>query len=103
MTAAACRSGWWGLPAAFGAGLLFLAAGPAQAAGAGDVTFTRNVAPIFQEKCEACHRPNSIAPMSLISYEEARPWARAIKTRVASRQMPPWHIDRTVGIQHFEN
>jgi hypothetical protein len=67
------------------------------------VTFTKNVAPIFQEKCEACHRPDSIAPMSLITYDEVRPWARAIKTRVASRQMPPWHIDRTVGIQHFEN
>jgi hypothetical protein len=66
-------------------------------------TFTRDVAPIFQEKCEACHRPDSIAPMSLVSYEETRPWARSIKTRVASRQMPPWHIDRTVGIQKFTN
>ena len=66
-------------------------------------TFARDVAPIFQEKCEACHRPDSIAPMSLVTYEEARPWARAIKTRVAARQMPPWHIDKTVGIQHFEN
>jgi hypothetical protein len=73
-------------------------AGPAQ-----PVTFTKDVAPIFQEKCEACHRPTSIAPMSLQTYEEARPWARSIKLRVAARQMPPWHIDRTVGIQHFEN
>src|ERR1700730_14459462 len=68
------------------------------AADATQVTFAKNVAPIFQEKCEACHRPNAIAPMSLGTYEEARPWARGIKTRVASRQMPPWHIDRTVGI-----
>jgi hypothetical protein len=66
-------------------------------------TFTRDVARIFQEKCESCHRPDSIAPMSLVTYEEARPWARSIKNRVASRQMPPWHIDKTIGIQHFEN
>jgi hypothetical protein len=67
------------------------------------VTFTRDVAPIFQEKCEACHRPDSIAPMSLRTFEEARPWARSIRARVESRQMPPWHIDRTVGIQRFKN
>ena len=67
------------------------------------VTFAKDVAPILQEKCQACHRADSIAPMSLITYEETRPWARAIKTRVVSRQMPPWDIDKTVGIQHFEN
>ncbi|MGC4080599.1 MAG: hypothetical protein QM736_00395 [Vicinamibacterales bacterium] len=67
------------------------------------VTFTKDVAPIFQEKCEACHRPDSIAPMSLRTYEEARPWARSIRARVESRQMPPWHIDKTVGIQKFKN
>jgi hypothetical protein len=66
-------------------------------------TFTKDVAGIFQEKCESCHRPESIAPMSLVTYEEARPWARSIKARVATRQMPPWHIDRTIGIQHFQN
>jgi hypothetical protein len=66
-------------------------------------TFTKDVAPLFQAKCEACHRAGSIAPMSLVTYEEARPWARSIKTRVASRQMPPWHIDKTVGIQQFQN
>ena len=49
------------------------------------VTFTKDVAPIFQEKCEACHRPDSIAPMSLVTYEEARPWAQSIKARVAAR------------------
>ena len=67
------------------------------------VTFTKDVAPIFQEKCEACHRPESIAPMSLRTYEEARPWARAIRSRVEARDMPPWHIDKTVGIQQFKN
>src|SRR6478735_2488676 len=66
-------------------------------------TFTKDVAPIFQEKCESCHRPDSIAPMSLMTYEEARPWAKAIKARVAGREMPPWHIDKTVGIQQFKN
>lgn len=66
-------------------------------------TFTKDVAGILQEKCESCHRPDSIAPMSLVTYEEARPWARSIKNRVAGRQMPPWHIDKTLGIQHFQN
>ncbi|HXG89636.1 MAG TPA: hypothetical protein VNJ02_15010 [Vicinamibacterales bacterium] len=66
-------------------------------------TFTKDVASIFQEKCESCHRPDSVAPMSLVTYEESRPWARSIKSRVASRQMPPWHIDKTIGIQHFQN
>lgn len=66
-------------------------------------TFTKDIAPIFQEKCQACHRPDYIAPMSLVTYEESRPWARSIKQRVATRQMPPWHIDKNVGIQKFEN
>src|SRR5690349_393720 len=66
-------------------------------------TFTKAVAPIFQEKCQACHRPGYIAPMSLLTYEESRPWAKSIKERVLSRQMPPWHLDKTVGIQHFSN
>ncbi len=85
-----------GLPATV---LSALAAEPAVA----PVTFARDVAPILQQKCQACHRPDSIAPMSLVSYEDVRPWARSIKTRVVARQMPPWHIDKTVGIQHFEN
>src|SRR6201989_854489 len=66
-------------------------------------TFTKDIAPIFQEKCEACHRPDSMAPMSLMTFSEARPWAKSIKARVADRQMPPWQIDRTVGIQKFKN
>lgn len=66
-------------------------------------TFAKDVAAIFQDKCEACHRPDSIAPMSLVTYEEVRPWARSIKSRVTVRQMPPWHIDKTIGIQDFKN
>src|SRR5690349_13565209 len=67
------------------------------------VTFSKDVAPIFQSKCQECHQPNSIAPMSLITYQDARPWARSIKERVATRQMPPWHIDKSVGVQKFKN
>jgi len=67
------------------------------------VTFSKDIAPIFQAKCQECHQPNSIAPMSLITYNDARPWARSIKERVAMRQMPPWHIDRSVGVQKFKN
>ncbi|HZP33093.1 MAG TPA: hypothetical protein VFB23_06970 [Candidatus Acidoferrales bacterium] len=69
----------------------------------GHVTFAKDVAPILQEKCQECHQPNSIAPMSLITYQEVRPYAAAIKERVVARQMPPWHIDRSVGVQKFKN
>src|SRR5262245_21972897 len=77
----------------------------AQTSAAGDkpLTFTKDVAPIFQEACEVCHRPGNIGPMSLVTYEEVRPWVRSIKARVASREMPPWHLDKGVGIQKFIN
>jgi hypothetical protein len=67
------------------------------------VTFAKDIAPIFQEKCQDCHRKDSMAPMSLVTYQETRPWARSIKERVVTRQMPPWHLDKTVGIQKFQN
>ena len=67
------------------------------------VTFTKDVAPILQKSCQNCHRPGSVAPMSLLTYEETRPWARSIQARVAAREMPPWHIDRTIGITKFKN
>jgi mono/diheme cytochrome c family protein len=77
---------------------------PAMAAdSAKPVTFSKDVAPIFQAKCQGCHQPNSIAPMSLISYQDSRPWARSIRERVSTRQMPPWHIDKSVGVQKFKN
>ena len=66
-------------------------------------TFTKDVAPILAEHCQVCHRPNTVAPMSLLTYEDARPWAKAIKAKVAAREMPPWFIDKNVGVQHFEN
>ena len=67
------------------------------------LTFSKDIAPIFQAKCQSCHEPGSIAPMSLVTFREARPWAKSIKARVATRQMPPWHIDRSVGVQKFKN
>ena len=70
---------------------------PAAFANEGGVTFAKDVVPILQRSCQKCHRPGTAAPMSLLTYKEARPWARAIKDRVVSRQMPPWHIDRTIG------
>ncbi len=90
---------------AFGA--LLALPGSSIAADAADankpVTFAKDIAPIFQEKCQECHRAGSMAPMSLVTYEETRPWAKSIRQRVVSRQMPPWHIDKTVGVQHFKN
>jgi hypothetical protein len=78
------------------------AAADGQAAGQ-SVTFTKDVAPILQAKCQDCHRVGSMAPMSLVTYEDVRPWAKAIRDRVRTRQMPPWHIDRTIGVQKFKN
>ena len=69
----------------------------------GQVTFTKDVAPILQQHCQSCHRPDTFAPMSLLTYEEARPWAKSIKQKVAAREMPPWYIDKNVGIAHFKN
>ncbi len=66
-------------------------------------TFARDVMPILQRSCQHCHRAGEIAPMSLMTYEEVRPWARSIRARVSSREMPPWHVDRTVGIQQFKD
>ena len=94
------RTARWIGRIAFGVGALAL---PGIAAAQDAPTFTKDVAPIFQDKCEACHRPDSIAPMSLVTYQETRPWARAIRTRVADHTMPPWDIDRTVGVQKFKN
>src|SRR6185436_18869194 len=68
-----------------------------------EVTFAKHVAPIFQAKCQVCHQPGSIAPMSLLTYEDAKKYARRIKTKVAARVMPPWHIDKSVGIKEFKN
>src|SRR5215469_11170702 len=65
------------------------------------VTFSKDVLPILQNNCQTCHRPGQVAPMSLLSYKEARPWAKAIKTAVTARKMPPWFADPKYG--HFTN
>jgi len=67
------------------------------------ITFAKDVVPILQAKCQDCHHTGGMAPMSLVTYEEARPWAKAMKQRVETRVMPPWHLDKTVGIQRFQN
>jgi mono/diheme cytochrome c family protein len=76
---------------------------PATNAGGGDkaapknVTFTKDVAPIFFKKCAECHRAGEIAPFSALSYKDVRPWAKSIREKVASREMPPWHADPNHG------
>src|SRR5215470_1625741 len=56
-------------------------------------TFAKDVAPILYDKCVSCHRAGEVAPMTLISYEDVRPWAKVIKTKVTGREMPPWGAD----------
>jgi mono/diheme cytochrome c family protein len=68
---------------------------------AGSVTYAKDVAAIFYKNCVECHRPSMFAPMSLMTFEDARPWARAIKMRVAKREMPPWTADAPAGV--FKN
>ena len=72
-----------------------------------EVTFTRDVAPILQRSCQSCHRPESVAPMSLLTYQDARRYATRIKERTQLRDrmgvMPPWFIEKDIGIQDFQN
>src|SRR6478672_10704011 len=92
------------------AGLLAALAVPVSAAAQTSApkapTFARDVAPIFQRSCQNCHRPDSVAPMSLLTYEDARPWAKAMKFRTGLRTkpnaMPPWYIEKNVGIQQYK-
>ncbi|MBL8222967.1 MAG: thiol-disulfide isomerase, partial [Bryobacterales bacterium] len=71
------------------------------AAAASVPTFSKDVAPIFFARCTGCHRPNDIAPMSLLDYKSSRPWAKAIRASVLARKMPPWFADPAYG--HFAN
>ena len=98
------RLGW---PVAVLIGLSAPAALRAQStASPGDVTFAKDVAPILQRSCQGCHHPNSIGPMSLVTYEQVRPWARAIKSRITigphAGVMPPWFVEKDIGIQKFK-
>src|SRR5262245_4798974 len=76
---------------------------PGSAAAQEPVTFTKHVAPILQRACENCHREGGVGPMALTTYEQVRPWARAIKTRTARREMPPWFIEKNIGIQKYKD
>jgi hypothetical protein len=73
----------------------------------GEVTFTKDIAPILQRSCQHCHNAEGVAPMSLVTYEEVRPWARAIRMRTALRTqrgaMPPWFVEKNIGIQRFKD
>ena len=95
--------------AAVAAWALGLLAGPAaaQTPPPSDVTFSRDIVPILQRSCQTCHRPDGVAPMSLLTYEEVRPWARAIKQRTGigprAGVMPPWYIEKNIGIQHYKD
>src|SRR2546427_13145982 len=92
---------------AFGGVAVFVAAAVnsgsmrAQSETSATPTFNHDVAPIFFSQCVTCHRPGQVAPMSLLSYKEARPWVQSIKAKVATRQMPPWPPDPKFG--HFRN
>jgi mono/diheme cytochrome c family protein len=74
---------------------------------AGEVTFSKDIAPILQRSCQNCHRPDGVAPMSLVTYDDVRPWARAIKLRTGmgprAGVMPPWYVEKNIGIQQFQN
>lgn len=102
MTRNAIRAGVFVTAVSLGLGGAPLAARPsaqtAPGGGAGGPTFSRDVAPIFYAKCASCHRPGEVAPMSLLTFRDARPWARAIQEKVTTREMPPWHADRRYGV-----
>src|SRR5215467_15566249 len=70
-------------------------------------TFTKDIAPILQRSCQNCHRSDGVAPMSLVTYEDVRPYARAIKQRTGigphAGVMPPWYVEKNIGIQKFQN
>ena len=94
-------------PALVAAMLLAAMPAAAQSTPASQVTFTKDIAPILQRSCQQCHRPDGAGPMSLITYEDVRPWARAIKSRTGmgprAGVMPPWYIEKDTGIQHFKD
>ena len=98
------RFTWFGSGAVMA--VVLAASSAAQAQGAPPApapTFTKDIAPILQRSCQSCHRQGEIAPMALTTYQEVRPWARSIKSRVVARDMPPFHVDRMIGIQSFKD
>jgi hypothetical protein len=87
--------------AAVAVGVLVVVPASAVAQGGSGITYAKDVAPILYKNCVSCHRPTMFAPMSLMTFEETRPWARAIKQRVVKREMPPWTADAPHGV--FKN
>lgn len=81
--------------------LVIVPAGVLSAQDSGSVTFNKDILPLLQKNCQSCHRPGQIAPFSLLTYNDARPWAKAMKTATGMRKMPPWFADPQVG--HFLN
>jgi hypothetical protein len=90
-------TGAWLVATAAGGAAQSPSSSPAGAQAAAAPTFTRDVAPIMYARCTTCHRPGEVAPMSLITYRDVRPWAASIKDKVQTRVMPPWHADRQYG------
>jgi len=97
-------------PAALSAALVLVLPGALRAqasALAGDVTFSRDVAPILQRSCQGCHNPTGVAPMSLVTYQDVRRWAPRIREKTQLRDragaMPPWYVEKEIGIQHFKD
>src|SRR5580700_7438407 len=78
-----------------------------QPAGVTSVTFAQDIAPILQRSCQNCHRPDGVAPMSLVTYEEVRPYAKAInqRTHIGPHKgvMPPWYVEKNIGIQKYKD
>ena len=99
-----CISGFLAAVSAFVASGVVSAQSGAQST---DVTFTKDIAPILQRSCQQCHHADGVAPLSLVSYEDVRPWARSIKMRTGRRSqrgaMPPWFVEKDIGIQKFKN
>ena len=93
--------------AAIASALTWAGTGVAQAQTAVEITYTKDIAPILQRSCETCHRADGAAPMALTTYEEVRPWARAIKQRTGigprAGVMPPWYMEKNIGIQKFHD
>src|SRR5258708_34130911 len=79
------------------AGLLAAGSAASKAGKESPVTFSKDVAPILARNCQGCHRPGEAAPMSLLTYQEARPWAKAIREAVILKRMPPWYADSHFG------
>src|SRR5437660_11561944 len=93
------------LLAASATGVSIVAQTPATPAA--EVTFSKDISRILQRSCQECHHPDGVAPMSLVTYEDVRPWARAMKTRTALRSqrgaMPPFFVEKNIGIQKFKH